>query len=85
MTAGTWASGRGHWGLGAGVDLSGGQWRKLVLGRGVMRTGPLLIVFDKPTAAIDALTEQALFERFSHGTQEGQNREAITLPFRAYR
>lgn len=47
-----------------GVDLSGGQWQKLALARGMMRE-PLLLVLDEPTSALDAETEHALFERFA--------------------
>src|SRR5579875_484871 len=31
----------------AGVDLSGGQWQKLALGRAMMRTAPLLLLLDE--------------------------------------
>jgi ATP-binding cassette subfamily B protein len=48
-----------------GVDLSFGQWQKLALARGFMRSAPLLLVLDEPTAALDAETEHALFERFA--------------------
>ena len=48
-----------------GVELSGGQWQKLALGRALMRTAPLLLLLDEPTAAIDAETEHALFQRFA--------------------
>jgi ATP-binding cassette subfamily B protein len=46
-----------------GVELSFGQWQKLALARGFMRERPLLLVLDEPTAALDAETEHALFER----------------------
>jgi ATP-binding cassette, subfamily B, bacterial len=46
-----------------GQDLSGGQWQKLALGRGMMRDRPLLVVLDEPTASLDAPTEHAIFER----------------------
>jgi ATP-binding cassette, subfamily B, bacterial len=62
-----------------GVDLSGGQWQKLALGRGLMRTDPLLVFFDEPTAALDAQTEHALFERFAQTAKAGQNRGTVTL------
>jgi ATP-binding cassette subfamily B protein len=48
-----------------GVDLSFGQWQKLALARGFMRNEPLLLVLDEPTAALDAETEHALFERYA--------------------
>ena len=47
-----------------GVELSGGQWQKLALGRAMMRPAPLLLVLDEPTASLDAQTEHALFERY---------------------
>lgn len=48
-----------------GIDLSGGQWQKLALARAMMRTSPLLLLLDEPTAAIDADTEFDLFERWT--------------------
>jgi ATP-binding cassette, subfamily B, bacterial len=48
-----------------GVEVSFGQWQKLALARGFMRDHPLLLVLDEPTAALDAETEHALFERFA--------------------
>jgi ATP-binding cassette subfamily B protein len=53
-----------------GVDVSFGQWQKLALARGFMRVGPLLLVLDEPTAALDAETEHALFERFATAAQD---------------
>jgi ATP-binding cassette subfamily B protein len=48
-----------------GVEISFGQWQKLALARGFMREQPLLLVLDEPTAALDAETEHALFERYA--------------------
>jgi ATP-binding cassette, subfamily B, bacterial len=48
-----------------GVELSFGQWQKLALARGFMRDDPLVLVLDEPTAALDAETEHALFERYA--------------------
>jgi ATP-binding cassette subfamily B protein len=48
-----------------GVEVSIGQWQKLALARGFMRDHPLLLVLDEPTAALDAETEHALFERYA--------------------
>ena len=48
-----------------GAEVSFGQWQKLALARGFMRDRPLLLVLDEPTAALDAETEHALFERYA--------------------
>jgi ATP-binding cassette subfamily B protein len=61
-----------------GVDASFGQWQKLALARGFMRNGPLLLVLDEPTAALDAETEHALFERYA-GAAAGDKDGRITL------
>jgi ATP-binding cassette subfamily B protein len=45
--------------------VSFGQWQKLALARGFMREDPVLLVLDEPTAALDAETEHALFERYA--------------------
>jgi ATP-binding cassette subfamily B protein len=62
-----------------GVDLSGGQWQQLALARAFMRPRPLLVVFDEPTAAIDATTEHALFEHLSNAIRRGSNDGLVTL------
>src|SRR5688572_21081937 len=54
-----------------GVDVSFGQWQKLALARGFMRDEPLVLVLDEPTAALDAETEHALFERYAAATRGG--------------
>jgi ATP-binding cassette subfamily B protein len=54
-----------------GVDVSFGQWQKLALARGFMRDAPLLLVLDEPTAALDAETEHALFERYAAAARNG--------------
>jgi ATP-binding cassette subfamily B protein len=47
-----------------GVDLSGGEWQKIALGRAYMRDAQVLIL-DEPTAALDARAEFEVFKRFS--------------------
>jgi ATP-binding cassette, subfamily B, bacterial len=47
-----------------GVDLSGGEWQKIALGRAYMRDAQLLIL-DEPTAALDARAEYEVFVRFA--------------------
>jgi ATP-binding cassette subfamily B protein len=54
-----------------GAELSFGQWQKLALARGFMRDRPLLLVLDEPTAALDAETEHALFERYASAARGG--------------
>ena len=53
---GTWFKG--------GNELSGGQWQKLALARAFMREESDILILDEPTAALDAETEHAVFERF---------------------
>jgi ATP-binding cassette subfamily B protein len=55
-----------------GVEVSFGQWQKLALARGFMRDHPLVLVLDEPTAALDAETEHALFERFAAAARNGR-------------
>jgi ATP-binding cassette subfamily B protein len=61
-----------------GVEVSFGQWQKLALARGFMRERPLLLVLDEPTAALDAETEHALFERYAAAARAGAD-GSITL------
>ncbi|WP_433575728.1 ABC transporter ATP-binding protein [Nocardia brasiliensis] len=52
-----------------GVELSGGQWQRIAVARGLYRDAPLLIC-DEPTAALDARTEHAVFETIrTHAAQ----------------
>jgi ATP-binding cassette subfamily B protein len=51
-----------------GVDLSGGQWQKVALGRAYIRDAQLLIL-DEPTAALDARAEYEVFRRFADLTE----------------
>ena len=62
-----------------GVDVSFGQWQKLALARGYMRGEPLLLMLDEPTAALDAETEHALFERFASGAREASDNGRVTV------
>ncbi len=63
-----------------GVDLSGGQWQRLALARGMMRTAPLLLILDEPTAALDPQAEHDLFENFARHAREAAARTgAVTV------
>ena len=62
-----------------GQELSGGQWQRLALARGMMRDVPLLLILDEPTASLDAITEAALFERYLSARRLAGRAGAITL------
>ncbi|MEX2155673.1 MAG: ABC transporter ATP-binding protein [Gemmatimonadales bacterium] len=51
-----------------GVELSGGEWQKVALGRAYMRDAQVLIL-DEPTAALDARAEYEVFLRFAELTK----------------
>ena len=51
-----------------GVDLSGGEWQKVALGRAYMRDAQVLIL-DEPTASLDARAEYEVFLRFAELTK----------------
>ncbi|MFL5803987.1 MAG: ABC transporter ATP-binding protein [Roseiflexaceae bacterium] len=51
-----------------GVDLSGGEWQAVALARCFVRDAGL-VIFDEPTAALDAEAEEQLFQHFRELTQ----------------
>jgi ATP-binding cassette, subfamily B, bacterial len=60
----------------SGRDLSGGQWQRLAVARGLYRDAPFVIA-DEPTAAMDARAEHAVFGRLRG--RSGAGAERITL------
>lgn len=52
-----------------GMDLSGGQWQRLALGRSFYRDAPVIIL-DEPTSAIDALAESKIFKTLLNDTSK---------------
>jgi ATP-binding cassette subfamily B protein/ATP-binding cassette subfamily C protein len=66
--------------LPGGVDLSGGQWQRVALGRSRMRPDSLLQLLDEPTAAIDPIAEDAILQRYlSAARQHASRSSGITL------
>ncbi|MGC0417288.1 ABC transporter ATP-binding protein [Embleya sp. AB8] len=53
-----------------GVELSGGQWQRLALARARYRNAAV-VVFDEPTAALDARAEHEAFTRMRDLVREG--------------
>ena len=47
-----------------GVDLSGGQWQRVSIARGLHRKSAIILL-DEPTAAIDPIEEAKTYERFA--------------------
>lgn len=47
-----------------GIELSGGQWQRIAIARGLYRIRDI-IVLDEPTAAIDPIEETKLYEKFA--------------------
>ncbi len=47
-----------------GVELSGGQWQKLSVARAFFKESEILVL-DEPTASLDPMAEQAVFDRYS--------------------
>lgn len=61
-----------------GIDLSGGQWQRLAISRGLYRTHEL-IVLDEPTAAIDPIEEERIYQKFR---DLSQNKTTILVTHR---
>lgn len=61
-----------------GKELSGGEWQRIAIARGMFRDKHLLIL-DEPTAAIDALEEQYIYQKFK---ELSQNCTAIIVTHR---
>jgi ATP-binding cassette, subfamily B, bacterial len=67
------------WTFPEGRNLSGGQWQKLALGRGLMRERPLVAVLDEPTSSLDARAEATLFSRLTRTADQVASSDGIIL------
>jgi len=61
-----------------GIDLSGGQWQRVAIARGLYRTHRF-IVLDEPTAAIDPFEETKIYNRFA---EISKNKTAVIVTHR---
>lgn len=52
-----------------GIDLSGGQWQRLAIGRCCMSVSSIIIL-DEPTAALDPVAESEMYKLFFDVMQE---------------
>jgi len=53
-----------------GVDLSGGEWQRVAMARSVVNSAPLKIL-DEPTAALDPVSESAVYKNFERISKGG--------------
>lgn len=61
-----------------GSELSGGQWQRIAVARGIFRDSPIMIL-DEPTAALDPLMEYEILNRF---IKIAENRTAVIISHR---
>lgn len=61
-----------------GTELSGGQWQRVAIARNIYAASDIYIL-DEPTSAIDALTEQKIFEKLY---RELEGKSLITVSHR---
>lgn len=57
-------------------DLSGGQWQKMAIARGLARESQF-IIFDEPTASLDPVAESELYEQI-HQLLQGRTAILVT-------
>lgn len=60
-----------------GIDFSGGEWQKIAIARAVLKHAPILIM-DEPTASLDPLHEQSIFQLFGKHSRQASVSILIT-------
>ena len=61
-----------------GEELSGGEWQKIAIGRGIFKNSNIVIL-DEPTSALDPLSELEVFKLFE---DLSNNKTTITISHR---
>ncbi|MEU0792253.1 ABC transporter ATP-binding protein [Amycolatopsis sp. NPDC005961] len=61
-----------------GHDLSGGQWQRMGIARGIYRDASILVA-DEPTAALDARAEARVFAGLQHASASHDGRRTTIL------
>ncbi len=61
-----------------GHDLSGGQWQRMGIARGIYRDASILVA-DEPTAALDARAEARVFAGLQHASTSHDGRRTTVL------
>jgi ATP-binding cassette subfamily B protein len=61
-----------------GHDLSGGQWQRMGIARGIYRDASILVA-DEPTAALDARAEARVFAGLQHASASHDGRRTTVL------
>ncbi|RZQ63821.1 ABC transporter ATP-binding protein [Amycolatopsis suaedae] len=61
-----------------GQDLSGGQWQRMGIARGIYRDAAVLVA-DEPTAALDARAEARVFAALNSASLDGDRRRTTIL------
>jgi ATP-binding cassette subfamily B protein len=57
-----------------GTELSGGQWQRLAIARGMLRDGPLVMLLDEPSSALDAQGEDTILGGYLERAREASRR-----------
>lgn len=63
----------------SGIDLSGGEWQKIAMFRALGRKNSKILIMDEPTASLDPLVENEIYEKF---TKIGSKKTVILISHR---